>query len=488
VDKKVKTIENRFENMTGEELRKEILIINEQQITHLGYISLFEILIMYFEFKKAYKDTKELIEKLGSEKEEIDDLYKKLEERVENLDILFDKGYIDDSLRVDYFRNLRDEAYNIINGISGYLTEITYAHELANSILLKEKYKDYKNYQITSNDLQNFYQKIYNFIIQDRVNLYERASRIISVLPVRISRNKFYDILNKALVRDLQNASKKKVDLIIDRYKSIFNGTLDGEYGSKFDYFFTSAQHARLFDYKTASIEDIEQFSLETSEALNEVYSIINLMRQYGLIVNRFIIVSTVKEHIKKNKLNYDIDSILKKCSALITSKEDDTSLEICENYIKEMKKRISISNKSLETVISEYVNRSNTIDDELNTVLLKTQNILAYYNDYYLENEGLLLAKEEAKTDKNYLEQAVDNFIQFIDRNIKDMPNMQRKIRMRRILSAIKIPFPKPDEFFEYVKNSMEINTTTEEKLLAFEQVNNIISLYENSQKKRTQ
>ena len=109
----------------------------------------------------------------------------------------------------------------------------------------------------------------------------------------------------------------------------------------------------------------------------------------------------------------------------------------------------------------------------------MKTQYILEYINDYAVDQEEILESDYQNIVEKTYLDQAVDNLIKFIDRNINDMEMSQRRMRMKRLLTLTENAFTDPNKFFEYVANSVERTSAKEELIATVNGVLEIITEY---------
>lgn len=68
---------------------------------------------------------------------------------------------------------------------------------------------------------------------------------------------------------------------------------------------------------------------------------------------------------------------------------------------------------------------------------------------------------------EKNYLDELLNNFTQYLNRNISTMTNLERKIRMRRLLSSMEFPFEKPEDFMDYIQVSLNPRITSKEEIL---------------------
>ena len=478
--KNIQKMKKIIENINDDRLRKELLKTNRKQLSYIGDMSVVEIVEKFLKLEKDCERNTDLIKEIGIESTEIIELYENIKDKVNNLEIILELEDSDEKYKIDYYKNLRKEIFELITGITAYLTEISYTNEITKEMLAKQN--TINNCSDKNIDLDKFYRDVYGFIVKEEITAFEKISRLTSTIPMRISKQKFYDIVKESIIRELKNANKTKVDIKLNRYKSIFNGTLEVGYGSRFNLFFTRAQELKTFNLKEVSIDTVKEINEKTKSHLIDIYNIINIFTQCGMIINRFIVISSINDYFKKQEVNQNIISIINKLKDFnVNSNEKNREqiLKICENNKVKLTKKMNDSNTYFGIVSNEYYKRSIKIDKELEEELVKTQNSLAYLNDIYLENEEMLVLKEDM-VDEVYLGQAVDNLIQYLDRNIKNMDSIQRKVRMRRVLATINNPFIKIEDFLIYLKSSIGINTPRWEIELVSKRVNKIMDEYE--------
>ncbi len=131
------------------------------------------------------------------------------------------------------------------------------------------------------------------------------------------------------------------------------------------------------------------------------------------------------------------------------------------------MERRLLEDVRYFEALNEEGVTREDFFDDMLNEEMLFTKYVLTYYNDIdFTKDEVLFLANKEP-IDIDYLEQLIDNLIQYINRSIIKMDNMERKIRMRRLLSSLELPFVNIEEFLSYVEYTLDERMVSKEEIL---------------------
>ena len=447
-------------------IKEYIVKTNRNQVLNSLYMAVLESDKYKEILEENYANNKELLNKFPKEKSIIEDIYNKVVKKELDLNLLINTDNLDTNLKIDYFKNLRKDTYKILMAISGYITEIAYVNEIANEILKRNDFKEKYENLVENIDLNKFYENVYKFLMSDVNKLPQRAMEIISVLPLKISKHKYYDIIKKSIVKSFKNSSQERLDLILDRYKAIFNGTLELDYGQKFDYYFRKTHEFKKFNFKESSIKEVEELYINTSKILFEMNAIVNILRNIGMLINRFVVINMVKK-IMSNEINQDEIEIIEKLR-----KDYSKSME-------DIKESFSKGNITLEALINELLSRNTDIDQEIDDILLSTQEILAYLNDNYLEKEELLFEGKIETVDRDYLDESIDNLIEFLNRNILDMNNKQRKVRMRRLLYITEFPFENPDDFFSYLKNSLELNSSKEDIIVSINLVAEVMARY---------
>ena len=102
----------------------------------------------------------------------------------------------------------------------------------------------------------------------------------------------------------------------------------------------------------------------------------------------------------------------------------------------------------------------------EINEELERTKRILTYYNDTDFIGEEILSLDNENMVTPNFLEQACESLIKYINRSLSGMSNLERKIRMRNLLASIELPFGGIGEFFDYIEYSLDVKVSSKENI----------------------
>lgn len=469
----------KLNELEDEKIIEETLKSANELIYKASTLSIFGVMKASKNLKENIKENDLVIKNLGRERKNIEKLFKKVFDRSRYIDVMITEKHIDDSLSIEYFKKLRKEIYKYMMSLSGYITELSYSNEINKEIVNKrEMYKEYSNYG--SIDLNSFYNDVYAFLREDTRLVSDKISKIVSILPMKMSRNKYYEIVKMTLNKSLDRYSKTRAEKILDRYKGYFNGTLDPEYGQRFDKYFIASQMNRNTPAKDEKDEVIYKNIKDTALVMDEIQKVIELLIDAGIIVNQLIALSMMRDVIVENT-----DKHIKKIAdkihkEIVKDKEnyEESVLKNFRNYIMEVEDSFKETNEMFYAQVGNYIRRK-LKNEELEKNIKKIQNVFIYMNDYKLENEELMIFEEEKVMDKKLKKQLIDNFTDFIDRNVRNMDGTSRKIRMRRLLSQIEFAILGPEEFFNYLKNALENNTEMREKKAIVENINAFMGMY---------
>src|SRR5699024_10137734 len=126
---------------------------------------------------------------------------------------------------------------NLAKITEGYFIELSYIEQIINQYEIKIKSK-------TSNkkDLREISIEKIIVSIQQRLELSKEdyrsynyiISEIVYSLPMRLTKDKYFNIIKDSLIRNLSNISKSKVEDKINYYKRQWDSSLQYGYGINF--------------------------------------------------------------------------------------------------------------------------------------------------------------------------------------------------------------------------------------------------------------
>lgn len=477
-----------FIDITNEELIEEIGRTNEKQLSKIGTMAYVELFNRTLYLRSILKEDSGLVEDTAAEDEEFRALYKKFSEDIIDLKpvMAFDR---ENSLDIEELKSLRKKVVKLLRCLSAYNTEISYTNEIAKDLAYREFLKENASELEKKIDFEKLYKNIQIFLSEDGRNIKQKVKDITSILPVRVSKDKYYSMIEDAFNRTMTDASQEIIDTVMSRYRTVFNGSMEAEYGVCFDRYFRKAQEARYFDFKQAKTEDLNGIYNDTFDTIAEINKISAIIREFGVIINRLIAISILRENILENMKNPEIKLLVTDWNNYLSNPKTNQSRVISQykKVFKELDKKFQDTNNRLQKLTMENFNRQNKIGEELKEALQKAQYVLNYINDYSLEKDEIKEVTYYEAAGEQYLKQSIASFIDFIERNTKDISNIQRKARMRRLISLIDGVFATPNDFSEYFANSINLTTREEESVALVNSLLELMNYYRaNTEKSR--
>lgn len=485
--KKVEERAVEIRKLSDEELKKEILDLNDKQLYKVYEMAYYYIVKTSGELVKLI-DSGNFYNNLNNQgdKDILANNYKSIIDSFTNYHIDMSGDQIEKERRK--LLNIRKELYTLSETIYGYITEVIYIKELLDNYIIKlvghEEYKrDFVEKEEISYLIQEIEQTLAESLI-DKDMFIAMVSDILSIVPFRMSRSKYFDIIGATLKRNLQNYPISLAEGEIEDCKLIFDSSLIGNYGIIFDDFFTIIQRFKNMDFKEKSLDEYTSLSQEIKEFSKNINEIGAFIHHLGLLINRLIIIYSIKG---KTGISFVDEDVFQNWSRHV-EKPDAKSLKALQKYTSE--KLDSLESKLLEEISylqiinTEAVNRKDLIDDNLMEEMLFSSNILAYYNDMEFIKYERLFPKDEEIIDDDYLEQLIDSLIRYINRSISTMTNIERKLRMRKLLAFIELPFTDLEEFLRYIEYSLNERVASKEEILfAIDALNYLLGKLEEGQ-----
>lgn len=468
-------------NLSDDQLMVAIKDINELQIRNIAFTAFADALLNNIKLREKITKESDLISELEKEDKSFKDILSKLEDRVIKLDMLKDIKNLNDNIGLEYYKALRKEIIKLLKSISAYSTEISVVGEISGDIIYKDTVKN-KYISPKDIDVTNFYNSVSNFLMEDTHLLKEKVMSITSVIPVRVTKTKYYDILSKALKKSLYNSDKGKIETILKRYRAVFNGSLESEYGLYFNKYFLVSQECKNYVFTDATNDEIKNLYKKSYDTILEMGRIANIIMDYGIIVNKIIVVNLLKDSMLDDNMQQKVQDAITAWENYNQNNNHQNKknvLGLLNKFTKDVEIDFNDKNIKLQELSIESFKRKMDINESTKSKLMTTQYALAYLNDYALEKEEFSIIEQNNSVENEYLDQAINNLIQFLDRNIKDMDNVKRKARMRRLLSLTDFPFENPDEFFNYLSNSIEMTSDKSEQFALINKINEIMQSY---------
>lgn len=465
-------MEKEVSKMSNEEIRDNIISLNTKQLKLIkksSYLNAFNAINL---LKNALKD-KNSNDNIG------------LNSEVNLLDCYINKAinFLKASINCETNEKLktqlkeimdtRQELYELSSIIDGYSIELAYVGELVDQYGIKILSKrDYENAPYNIKRVEELLVLI-NDVLSNLKDDYHKyiyiISQIISILPMRLVKDNYFTIVKNTITRNLRIYTKAQVENQINEYKKQFDSSIRDGYGTKFDYYFREIQKLRNIDLSDKNLDELDDIVKEIIKLTKEVNEIFDFILRLGLVINMIIVINLVDEI----SVSDEVEEIFENWIKSIGNDDKEKAYEFknrIEKEVKQIERNISEDLEKFNILNTEALNRVEFNYDELNEDLLFTKKVLTYYNDANLLDHDILFSEDDSLVTQDYLEQIVDCLIQYINRSLGKMGNMERKVRMRKLLSQLELPFNGIEDFTGYIKYSLD------NRVLPNEEINFII------------
>lgn len=463
---------------TNEELKDNIIKLNKEKLEGIrksSYLNAFNSIIslnsvLEDDKKTSYlnkiSETNELKKYVGKAIKLIKDSIK---EKVSN-------EYLEEALEI------RKNLYDLSKATEGYFIELSYIEQRIEQYkigIASKSYSKEKNLMVLSTkELITLIEKALEVSKKDYEKYNYIISNIVYALPMRFTKDKYFNIIKRALTRNLEGLSKLEIEDRLIYYKRQWDSSLQYGYGVYFNYYFTEIEKLKKIDFKKKSLEELKEISeslIPLRKDLNELYNFILIL---GLTYNMIISIM-LNEEIG---LPAELEETSKLWEESIDSNDEKKISEfliLSESKIEENEKEIMSSLSEFEELNKEALRREDFEESELNHIFLYTRKILTYYNDYNLSNLDLLFSTDDEEVSSFYLEQAINSLTQYMSRTMPKMSNIERKVRMKKVLSLVELPFANIIEFKDYIKYSLDKRNSSQGEIEII--TNNIVNFLSN-------
>lgn len=459
-------IKENINEMNNIEIKESILLINLKQLKNIKKAS---YLNAFHSITGARTLIEDKLSKDNYEFKEERDFYNNYSENLINSIRLSMEKSKDKKQTLNDLKKLREDIYEMYSIAGGYLIELSYVGELIDEygikILAK---KDYANTAYDIKIIDGLISTINQVLTEKKDNHGEYIyiiSEIVHILPMKLTRNNYHNIIKETLIRNLETYNKSEIEIQINTYKKKFNSsTMDG-YGTRLDYYFREIQKLKNINLEGMGLEDLSELVNRNVDLNREINEFMNIVLILGLISNMNIVIGLTDDVVIDPKL----EEFFNEWINILESKEDKEII----NFANKIEKEIEIVEAEILKDLEEFqiinmeaFNREGFSYEDLDNELIHTKEILTYYNDStFMDRDSMFPENEEVSTSE-FLEQSVNSLIQYMNRSTVDMDNKERRIRMRKLLSIIELPFSGIDDFLNYIKYSLDKRVNSNEEV----------------------
>ena len=461
---------SKLKELTDEQLGDKILDINNDQTSKIGYMSYYYLIGKSGELIQLVNDDNLLNEIKSREEKEI------LIKNFDNIISSFKKFHMDMTEQerdkeIEQLLDIRKELCGLSNAIHGYEIELSYIKELLNHYTMKVVGKEeYKYVKVNRKEIGLLINKIGGILdnsTTDHFSFISIVSNILNIIPFRMSKSKYFDVVKTTLIRNFNYYPVSLAESQIEEYKILFDSSLNGNYGIIFADYFTSIQSFKNINLDDLTLDELENMAKDIINLTMNINKVETFISSLGILVNRLIVIHLTKDKITFNLSMKDAFSIWSKYEEKI---DKDLLVSLTESSNKkliEVERHLLNDIEYFEALNEEGIERTGFFDETLNKEMLFTREVLTYYNDMEFTKYEVLFPQNNKIINTDYLEQLVDSLIQYVNRSVVTMDNIERKIRMRRLLSILELPFVNIEEFLSYIEYSLDERMVSKEEIL---------------------
>lgn len=462
---------NNIDDMTSLEIKENIISLNQKQLKNIrdsSYLNIFNSIITLKEIleeKEALDDSRF--------NGELDHFYKYIDKFIKITTKSFNVIESTEKIDLEDINTIRQELYDSLAIAEGYLIELSYVGEFVDQHGIKLLAKtNYLNTPYDGKKIDELLVMI-NHILTESKNDYNKymyiISEIIGILPMRLVKDNYYNIIKDTISRNFKTYNKLQIESKINDYKKQFDSSTRDGYGTKFDYYFREIQKLRRIDLTDKSLDDLGDVVNEIVRVTKEINELLDFILRLGLVSNMNMVIGLTDTI----DISLEIENIFEQWIQVLKNRDKDEIKDFrtkMEKEIDNIEEDIFNDLEGFEALNMEILKRQDFNLDELSEELIYTQRVLTYYNDSKFSDYNLINSIDNEVPLDEYLEQSVESLIQYINRSIPKMNNIERKTRMRKLLTIIDLPFSGMEDFLNYIKYSLD------NRIIPTEEINFII------------
>ena len=364
----------------------------------------------------------------------------------------------------------------------------SYANELliyANILERKYRIAEVADYEGEDDlDYQRFYDDIRQFIFHSDYlgSIDEKMKVLIEKLPLSMTKDHYFDALNKTLTSLFKQGSENNVIDYINLLKNQVDASNLPGHGKEFQVLYGEIVKMKDYVEQELSINQMVQASSlgeSLGLQLKDILSIISLGYE---LVNRLIILFSIQGFTMDSL--YSIDKDLKKLHSSVSNYVNDDLLsleyeEATENSIELLQVKIAQNiefykevQKEVHKMLDLFDSKGFDYDHHLQH-LFSFENTLFTYINLEIYDRYNYVPDTSDILDKKILQKHLEEFKKYVLTSIKKYSSSIQKEKMKSILKLVPPIFFSEPSFMEYFTSTLELSVSTSHKL-AF--VNEII------------
>lgn len=352
--------------------------------------------------------------------------------------------------------DIRKQVINIMNGLTSYvdifniyeycLNRVQYRFE-DGSVFLEESAEE-----ISVNTLK------YILSEQDNVVINSKIVEVVRQLPIRMTKNKFFEYLSEG-IRVYKGSEVSSVDDFLYMLKTSSMIEISPYVDMLSEDMMLIYNEFKKQDFSEITKEKYEDLRAKHNFAVSYITDEVNIYLALGELINDVYVMLMSSPYVLEETREHEIcNGIIKKVNNLFTEKEEDEVYEsITEDFV-----NLEGVQESCYEMISKYDYIIELAIEE-NGEVLKEAELMPVY-DYLkkivmLESGSVFVEFDKKNTETatdEYIEKVTNNLITLLREVFKSNEKLVNRAIMAHVLSGLPVFFNNTSEIKDYIFNSI--------------------------------
>lgn len=327
---------------------------------------------------------------------------------------------------------------------------------------------------------EKYTRQIMQFILEDEDNMMinSKIKDVIGQLPVRLTKNKFFEMLSNGM-SIYNGGTKESLDDFIYMLRTCSMLDTTDTMASNYPYLLEAFEQLKNVRFKDISEDNYNEIKDKLSDITTYIDDEMDSCMMVQEILNDLLLILYTNKHKKSDNVLIACDEIVKDTNLLFMDKFSPKSME----EIEDMFVMLEGEQEKLYPLISSY-----DITDQIKESYLEKIAALGLEKQYdtifkipKLNSDSLFvdMDKEEDSSivDEKYLEKQKENMISAYKELFAQNDKLIARAVMSAVLSELPIFFNNISELQDYIYNALSICTDKAEKIACIEIINGIMA-----------
>ena len=385
-------------------------------------------------------------------------------------------GIEDLSQDIHALEQLREQIIEKVRDITCFVDRYNIYEHALNRVEYRFRDEDYPS----GYSDENFTRKIMQFILEDEDNMMinSKIKDVIGQLPVRLTKNKFFEMLSNGM-SIYNGGTKESLDdfLYMIRTCSMLEST--ETMGTNYPHLAEAFEQLNSIKLKDITSADYQELKDKLSDITTYIDDEMDTCMMVQTILNDLLLVLYTRENINSDKVVIACNEIIKNTNLLFMDKFSTKTLE----EIEDMFVMLEGEQEKLYPMISSYditdQIKDSYLDDIKELGLEEQYNIVFKIPKLNSDSMFVEMDKEADSTilDENYLEKQKEKMVSEYRELFNKNDKLINRAVMSAVLSELPIFFNNISELQDYIYNTLSICTDKAEKLACIEIINGIMA-----------